>query len=261
MNQKCFAAGWSEIDPVLQRFEQAWQSGIPPSLGEFLSIQGVVEAPTRRRLLEELIKIDLENRWRRSAQSLDAHSKTVDKWRLEDYLRRIPELEPTGGLSLDLIGYEYQVRQRWGDRPDHSEYIARFADRQGTVQERLRQIDIDLKVEFSDSLPSEVHCGAKPSANGRHRPTPRELLTRRTQSGERYVLSGEIARGGMGAVLRAWMTTFAAKSPSSICSTIPTSNSNNASSRRRRSPASWNILTSCPSTNWASMPAAACSSP
>ncbi len=49
------------------------------------------------------------------------------------------------------------------------------------------------------------------------------------------------------------IATFAARSPSSTCSTTPTTGKRPASSRRRRSPGSSNIPTSCRSTNSASM--------
>ena len=53
---------------LLDRFEQAWQSGQTPQLEDYLpdrplSGPGVGDAE-RWKLLKELIRIDLENRWR-----------------------------------------------------------------------------------------------------------------------------------------------------------------------------------------------------
>ena len=78
----------------------------------------------------------------------------------------------------------------------------------------------------------------------------------------RYRIDGEIARGGMGTVLRDATQTSAATSPSrcftTACAAIPTWSA--GSSRRRRSAASSSIRGSCPSTSSASLPTVARSS-
>ncbi len=51
------------LEWLLDRFEQAWQGGAPPSIKDFLP----AGRPGRRRALYELIKIDLEYRWRSPA--------------------------------------------------------------------------------------------------------------------------------------------------------------------------------------------------
>src|SRR5262245_39038127 len=106
--------GPSHSDPeeVLYRFDQAWLSGVAPRIDEFLPAEGAA----RRELLEELVKIDLECRWRLAAPG-------EPRPRLEDYATRYPELLRP---SVGLIAEEYQVRRRWGDRPAHDEYAARF---------------------------------------------------------------------------------------------------------------------------------------
>ena len=78
------------------------------------------------------------------------------------------------------------------------------------------------------------------------------------KSSVRYQLFGEIARGGMGAVLRAATSTWAATWPSRSCSSaIATSPSWSAgSSRKPRSAASSSIRGSCRSTSWARSPTA-----
>src|SRR5262249_45303940 len=51
-------------------------------------------------------------------------------------------------LAVELIGEEYRVRQRWGDHPSHSEYVARFAQQGPPLLEALQRIDAELTVEF-----------------------------------------------------------------------------------------------------------------
>src|SRR5207245_2179681 len=107
-----------DLEEALQRFEDAWRGGEPPRLDQFLP-----KAPAdarasggaaRQELLAELIKIDLEYRWQRGP--------AAERPRLENYLGQFPELGPVDRLAPDLIGEEYRVRQRWGDRPGHADY-------------------------------------------------------------------------------------------------------------------------------------------
>ena len=70
-------------------------------------------APPRSRLLAELVKIDMEYRWRgdESAARLERPGPL-----LEHYLERFPELGPAERIPADLIGEEYRLRRRLGER-------------------------------------------------------------------------------------------------------------------------------------------------
>src|SRR5262249_8615666 len=117
-----------------------------------------------RGLLEELIKIDLEYRWRRvgpGAHHPSSRPRLVPEERLppptgsalplrpclEDYARQFPELGPPECLSLVLIGAESRVRQRWGDRPSRVQYLKRFSKRGPKLLEVLGRIDAELDAE------------------------------------------------------------------------------------------------------------------
>lgn len=131
---------------LLFQFEQAWQKGVPPPIEKFLP-PASASGSGRRKLLEELLQIDLEHRWRRAGK-LDS----PDRWassrpRLEDYIARYPELGPWDQLSLELITQEYTVRQCWGDRPDHAEYVARFPQHGAALSRALAQADAELAAE------------------------------------------------------------------------------------------------------------------
>src|SRR5262245_41428844 len=89
-----------DLDKLLYDFDKAWRSGSPPLLAQFCPSDG--DAACRRELLEELIKIDLEYRWRQGDRRL-----------LESYLAQFPELSDAVGLAAE----EYRARQRWGDQP------------------------------------------------------------------------------------------------------------------------------------------------
>jgi WD40 repeat protein/serine/threonine protein kinase/tetratricopeptide (TPR) repeat protein len=65
------------IDPFIQRFEKAWQSGTPPAIDDFLPKEG----PDRLAVLKELVMVDMERRRQAGTPA-----------RAEDYLERYPEL-------------------------------------------------------------------------------------------------------------------------------------------------------------------------
>ena len=139
------AAG-PDADKLLQRFEETWRSGVPPRLEAFLPPRPG-PGPTgddagRLALLQELIRMDLEYRWRRR---LPANGSP---WVVEDYARRYPELAGAGPLWLHLIGEEYRARRRWGDRPSSAEYAARFPRQGPKLPEMLLRIDAELAAEF-----------------------------------------------------------------------------------------------------------------
>ena len=76
---------------------------LPPALFACAPPPG---APTRLIILQELIKTDLECRWRHGQQTdLDYYLKTF-----------AADLGPAESLSHTLIYEEYRVRQLFGDR-------------------------------------------------------------------------------------------------------------------------------------------------
>jgi serine/threonine protein kinase len=102
---------WQRLDELADRFEDACRHG-EARLEDFLPPAG---DPLRPVALHELIKTDLGVRWRRGAGAL-----------LEDYLKRFPEMGPSGKLPASLVFEEYRVRHDHGDRPDVATYRERF---------------------------------------------------------------------------------------------------------------------------------------
>jgi serine/threonine protein kinase len=141
-------AGQEDPEDILCRFDEAWQRGTAPPIGDFLSGSAFASEPARRHLLEELIRIDLEYRWRRPTDATGSgRTPSPERLRLEDYVSRYPQLGPLGQLGIELIGDEYRVRQRWGDRPEPAEYRARFPAHGAKLLAVLARIDAELAVE------------------------------------------------------------------------------------------------------------------
>jgi serine/threonine protein kinase len=174
------AAAWpppgepTELLSLLERFDRAWQGQSPPRIDEYLpptSRVAAEEAASRRQRLEELIKIDMEYRWRGAGRARDGSSASgsggespepgIDplpvRPLLEDYLVRYQEIGPPARLSPELIGEEYRVRRRWGDRPGHAEYLARFAVQGSMLGTILAAIDEELASETGRARPASTH--------------------------------------------------------------------------------------------------------
>jgi len=141
------------VEELIRRFEDAWESGSTPDLATFLSSVADREP---RGFLEELIKVDLDFRWRRGFNSDTRPSSTdasglPDRPRLEDYIQRYSLLGPASALPAGLIVAEYEVRHYWGDHPGHAEYQARFPTQGPQLQEALRRTDDRLARERSSA--------------------------------------------------------------------------------------------------------------
>src|SRR5436305_10727525 len=94
---------WEDLEALADSLELAWKSG-SAELEGFLPPEGT---PHRALILSELVKTDLECRWR------NGQSATMDH-----YLEKFgADLGPTESLPAALIFEEYRVRQLFGDKP------------------------------------------------------------------------------------------------------------------------------------------------
>src|SRR5689334_7870768 len=112
------------IEEILDRFHAAWRTGSAPRLADYLP-SALPGDSARPALLGELVRIDLEFRWRLAPLKPAPHNRSaeISRPRLEDYVRWYPELGRLDQLPDELIAEEYWVRQRWGDRPGHAEFV------------------------------------------------------------------------------------------------------------------------------------------
>ncbi|MBI3462249.1 MAG: hypothetical protein HY000_04195 [Planctomycetes bacterium] len=138
-------------------------AGQQPQIEQFLltSVSDPDHVSLRSPLLRELIRIDLEHRWRATSGSPSdraEESTTIQPgqdtrvaprslprkpW-VEDYLSFFPELGPVDSVAPDLIAEEYRARHRWGDQPKHEEYVERFPRQGACLGEALAQVDLEL---------------------------------------------------------------------------------------------------------------------
>ena len=214
-NSRPSAPGADQLAPVLSQFQQAWQTGSVPEIGQYLTggaeEQETWDADRRFQLLQELIKIDLQFRWQGFTKQADdgvlmSHQQvtaglSAQHWFLEDYLQQYPELGTIETAPLDLVLAEYQVRHLWGDRPTHREYLQRFPIHDSILPARLTELDAEqqTRVPGDGSVSRETvpHYGQAIMAGPKAR-----VPALKGRFGD-YELTQEIARGGMGVVYKA----------------------------------------------------------
>jgi hypothetical protein len=103
---------WHQLEDAASRFEEALKRDPSARLAAYLP------RPTdllRGLILQELIKVDLEFRWKSRQQML-----------LESYRENFAELGPAEGLPVKLIFEEYLIRHLFGDKPALASYRERF---------------------------------------------------------------------------------------------------------------------------------------
>jgi hypothetical protein len=114
-----------ELERVIERFEEAWRTGPPPALDDYLPQR----PEARRAVLVELVCTDLEYRLRAG-----------EPVRVEAYLQRYPELDDGGQTVLDVIATEYELRHGLEANVSREEYLARFPHLSGELAGRLRPL-------------------------------------------------------------------------------------------------------------------------
>lgn len=117
---------WTRLNDYVRNFVEHWsRDTTPPQIADYLPS----EPPGLRHLtLNELIKIDLRQRWQRSI------GKSI-----EAYLAEFPELAPTGELPCDVIVEEFQVRQQLGLPVDIDSFVARFPQQAESLRRVIAQ--------------------------------------------------------------------------------------------------------------------------
>lgn len=107
-------------EKAIDRFERAWKTG-PPDLRQFVS-----DSPELRDdkfLVQELVVIDLEYRWKQTESALATDPLGSRPW-WPDYAAILPILGPVDRLPIFVICESYEVLRSLGHRIDPETFIA-----------------------------------------------------------------------------------------------------------------------------------------
>jgi len=179
-----------DLDARVRRFEQEWRARGPRPIAE--SLAGLSGAG-RHAALVELICVDLEFRWR------DPGGAGAGAWALDDYVAVFPELVSVELLPLELVGEAYRVRRRWGDRPSHESFLARFRERRDMIRAELVRVDEEMEGESAGPSPAARYAApAGPSKNDAGLDPDAPLLAHQD-----YLLRRLIGAGRVGKVYEA----------------------------------------------------------
>ena len=133
------------VDPA-ELFLEEWQPGVIPDLARFLDRVG----PLNSSELSAVLRVDLCERW-----------PTAERWPAENYLSRFPQLQSDRDACLDLIYWEFLVREQNGETPSPHEFCQRFPE---YTESLLAQLGFHAALE---TLPSQSgsHMSSKSFSN------------------------------------------------------------------------------------------------
>ena len=171
---------WQSIQDLVTRFEDASQDTAVAPLESFLPPAG---DPLRQISLVELVKSDLELRWRRGKGLT-----------IEVYLDRFPELKALPSLWPQLLFEEFRIRQQFGDKPGLAGYQQRFPEQFRAIEDLVKQ-----SAQAATLLPAPGTTFETAPATAVQQPEP----TRSRVVGGGYRQIKRIGSGSYGEVWRA----------------------------------------------------------
>lgn len=177
---------WQVVEQAAERFESAWRRCRRPD--ESVDLARYLPASSDAHwldVLEELIKIDLEQHWKRKQPR-----------RLEQYTARFAELASKRDVCVRLLCEEFVVRHRHGDRPRLAEYERRHPALYAAFREQIGP-DVSQPPDGFDSRLSGMATRVQGA-----RPEPAELGNE-VLAANGYKLVSRLGTGNYGTVWRA----------------------------------------------------------
>lgn len=179
--QQLASPGREKVEAWLFEFERSWDDGRLKQWFQHLPPPG---SPLRLPALIELVRIDLEQNWRRGRRP-----------KIEAYIRFYPEIGSAETVPAYLIAAECAVRTQRGDKIEPDEVARRFPKQTAEVRRLLAGEDRTeggptMNLGASDTSTA----GTQPVPPPPPKPEPRPV-----QFG-RYLLLQRIGGGGMGEV-------------------------------------------------------------
>lgn len=121
---------WTAIDLLTERFRSAWRLGGRPDISPYLS--ETTESTCRDALLA-LIRVEMSER-----------AGAGESVRVDEYLRRFPELTADSDRVLELVRDECRLRRQAGETLSPAEFAARFPAHAETIRNDLGASDVHV---------------------------------------------------------------------------------------------------------------------
>eukprot|EP00913_Durusdinium_trenchii_P023463 g22041.t1 len=180
-----------QIEAILFEFDTSWSPEALPDVAKSISPN---LAPARTSILEELVKIDIERRW-----------KSGTGRELEEYLVEFPELGTRETVSAALIQTEYESRKRSAAPVSIKEIHTRFPGQFDEVKFLMRQAAQSNSSDGQAVASLDTSRSSGDESVAEKQPQPASAIP--IEFG-RYRILRLLGKGAMGAVSLAHDTTL-----------------------------------------------------
>jgi hypothetical protein len=124
---------WTVPVHPLDQFEHAWSSGEVPQLQPYAAI---LTELGEESAISELCQIDMEHRWRST-------NAMVRKCFARDYMVDL-KLTMLAGDAIELICWEYHVRNHWGDYPSFRAILEEWPQYRPALDAAIQQMAVSI---------------------------------------------------------------------------------------------------------------------
>ncbi len=200
------------LESVYEKFESAWVETPYPNLRRYLTDH---DEQSRKRLLIELIQIDMERRWR-ATETSPTDDTLPSCPSVADYVSAFPECGSVNDLPIEVLAFEFRVRNLWGNRPNVTEFVSQFPSRREELQKLCDEVVSHLTARCTSDSTAEPQqadqetilepIGPPPNQNGDGvQPSPEQSYQSLSEGMQisHYSLQRQIGKGGFGVVFEA----------------------------------------------------------